>query len=84
MDDKLKLTDLAEEAYERATKTGAEKDVSAAVRAIYSAARETVDAKGAHEDPVVLAFLVELGGKIRRIEERVGVLLVPPVRGPLG
>ena len=84
MDDKLKLTDLAEEAYERATKTGAEKDVAAAVRAIYSAARETVDEKGAHEDPVVLAFLVELGGMIRRIEERVGVLLVPPVRGPLG
>lgn len=82
--DKLKLTDLAEAAFERAVSTGEEKDVTAAVRAIYAAARSAVNGREAYQDPVVLAFLVELAGRMRKIEEKVGFLQVPPRRdGPI-
>lgn len=79
-EEQLKLNDAAQAAFERALDTGSEKDVVAATRAIYEAARETIDAREAHEDPVVLAFLIEMAGRIRKIEERVGVLLPPPKR----
>ncbi len=82
--EKLKLTELAEAAFERAVSSGEDKDVSAAVRAIYTAAQSTVELKGAHQDPVVLAFLIELGGRLRKIEDRVGIILEPPARGPAG
>lgn len=84
MSDKLKLTEQAEAAFERAIETGKPKDVQAAVRAIYEAARVTVDQQEAHQDVVVLGFLVELAGRVRRIEERVGLLQTPPRRdGPI-
>jgi hypothetical protein len=78
------LTDQAEAAFERAITTGEEKDVLEAVRAIYNAARTVVDARGAHQDPVVLGFLIEMAARMRKIEERTGSLQIPPRReGPI-
>lgn len=81
MAEALTLDEQAQAAFDRALESGTEQDRLVAARAIYAAADEIVEARESYQDVVVLCFLIELAGKVRKLEEQAGLRLEPPTRG---